>query len=126
MKRNLLAITMCIIVVFTLAGCDSKTSEVQNDNLNSNNQTMANSTNKNKNYSKIKFSEMYETKDGVKNISEIYKSLDGKAEKLKSIRRLAKDIIAEHGKETDWPKWSDLKETMTLDEAHTFFGPLRT
>lgn len=49
---------------------------------------------------------------------EEYKSLDGKAEKLKSIRRLAKDIIAEHGKETDWPKWSDLKETMTLDEAH--------
>ena len=78
MKKNLLAITMCIIVVFTLAGCDSKTSEVQNDNLNSNNQTMANSTNKNKTYSKIKFSEMYETKDGVKNISEIYKSLDGK------------------------------------------------
>ena len=78
MKRNLLAIIICVTVVFSLAGCDSKTTEVQNISGDLTIQEGLTSTNKNENYSKIKFSEMYETKDGVKNISELYKNLDGK------------------------------------------------
>lgn len=80
MKRNLLTLIIGISIIFSLVGCNSNNI----DNLpkeKATNQTKSAETisnSKKDNYSKIRFSEMYETKDGVKNISEIYKNLDGK------------------------------------------------
>lgn len=74
MKRKLLAIIMCITVVFSLTACDSQTTEIKTES----DVSVAEQTN----YSKIKFSEMYETKDGVKNISDTYKNLDGQEVEL--------------------------------------------
>ena len=49
---------------------------------------------------------------------EEYKETERKKEKMKDIRRLAKDILIEHSKDkSDWSKPSDMDETMTLDEA---------
>ena len=80
MRRDFLTLIMCIGIVFSLVGCDSNNVDnLSNENsANETNITQATSNSKKDNYSKIKFSEMYETKDGVKNISEIYKNLDGK------------------------------------------------
>ena len=80
MKRNLLTLIIGISIIFSLVGCNSNNidnlSKEKATNQTKPAETISNS--RKDNYSKIRFSEMYETKDGVKNISEIYKNLDGK------------------------------------------------
>ena len=48
---------------------------------------------------------------------EEYKRLEAQEAKLRSVKKMAKDILSEHCEDKDWCKWSELKEALTLDES---------